>query len=326
MAIGYELTYISGSPSPGWVPGGREYVATSNDPTGGPAAWDLATLAQQRGDLNSVSCPTSSFCAIAGGYEVLTSTDPAGGASTWVEHGIPNLNGHLESISCPTEQLCVVEDQVGEVFASRDPAAASATWQLEIANPGTGESGGVSCPTTSVCVAGAGGSVWLSNDPAGPPAGWTSSSVDPNLDISDVSCPTDLLCVATDGRGNTLTGRAPTRAELRAQLRRQIRPGRLRRDVLLRVGRYEMPIAGPVPGTVTIRWEATRRLHQAHRRQLTVAGGELTFSTPATRSIAITLSPAGRRLLRTVKRLGIEIAGTYKSAEGVVRANARTAL
>lgn len=80
--------------------------------------------------LESISCPTTSFCAAVDGDDVLTSTDPTLGSS-WEPTAI-DLTESLKSISCPTAGFCAAidgaDDHPGKVFTSTDPTGGSGAW------------------------------------------------------------------------------------------------------------------------------------------------------------------------------------------------------
>src|SRR4029077_14007694 len=66
------------------------------------------------GTLESVSCPTTSFCAAAGVGDghVLLSTNPAGGPGTWTRVLADEVSCQLEPSACGTEQI-VASDRAG---------------------------------------------------------------------------------------------------------------------------------------------------------------------------------------------------------------------
>jgi hypothetical protein len=80
-------------------------ILTSTDPAGGTSAWKL-TLLDSEGALARASCPSTTFCAVAGVDGIWTSTNPAGGASAWHRAWTDPNNG-MSSVSCPTAEFCV---------------------------------------------------------------------------------------------------------------------------------------------------------------------------------------------------------------------------
>jgi hypothetical protein len=93
------------------IANGDGSVATSTNPTGGPAAWSHAKI--DRGELTGVSCPSVSLCvAVDLAGSVLTSQQPASGASSWTKKTMaPGLA--FNGVSCSAGPLCVAVDSWG---------------------------------------------------------------------------------------------------------------------------------------------------------------------------------------------------------------------
>ena len=140
-------------------------IYVSTEPTGAAAAWSPMVIKEGRG-LVDVSCPSASFCAVAGGKsgKVFTSTDPISGSWQVSElAGSPNLRG----ISCGTPSLCVAVGYEGRIFVSTDPTGGASTWQEAGTPGGPGAMQGVSCVSTLLCAAGnLTGNVLTSADPS----------------------------------------------------------------------------------------------------------------------------------------------------------------
>jgi hypothetical protein len=103
-------------------------VVTSTDPSGGAAAWSVASIDAGR-SLNAVSCSSVSQCvAVDDAGNELNSINPAGGATAWTgaRIGVPSgtpLGGPaiypLEAISCPAEAMCIAVDGAGNAYVGR---------------------------------------------------------------------------------------------------------------------------------------------------------------------------------------------------------------
>jgi hypothetical protein len=124
---------------------------------GGPSVFNGSTWTQpgnidNQGQLNSVSCASTTFCVMV---------DSNGAVLTWNGSGFsapvsiatePPLTGTnasgLTSVSCPTASFCRAVDSIGRVFAWNGSAWSAGT---EIDNGHALTS--VSCPTVSSCVA-----------------------------------------------------------------------------------------------------------------------------------------------------------------------------
>jgi hypothetical protein len=194
------------------VVGSNGTLATSTNPTGGSATWQVTHFngleeihpgdprvtfagAQVRG----VSCPSTEFCAAMSrqGY-VYASTTPAGGAPAW---GAVALQGehkprvHVYGISCPSTSLCVGVASGGRIVTSTKPLEATAWTVTELGSPL--ELTGVSCPTESLCVAvGSDGSIISSSDPGGGAPTWVAAPQSGGFGVlQGVSCSSPSLCV-----------------------------------------------------------------------------------------------------------------------------------
>jgi len=67
------------------------------------------------GNMNAVSCPTSSVCvAVDRAGRVVVSNNPTAGAAPWTVTNVDGTNS-LEAVSCPSTSLCVAVDAVGNV-------------------------------------------------------------------------------------------------------------------------------------------------------------------------------------------------------------------
>jgi hypothetical protein len=102
-----------------------------------PTAFDHGQPLGGGAPINAVSCPTTSFCAMADQHgNVLTSHDPIGGWSAWTITRADaastqtlggGWDGALTLISCPSEALCAAADSLGNVLSSTDPAGPAAS-------------------------------------------------------------------------------------------------------------------------------------------------------------------------------------------------------
>jgi hypothetical protein len=181
--------------------------------------------------FNSISCPSSSFCAavdmngnaltfngstwtspdnIDTTGQGLTSVsclvssfcmavDGAGNAYTWTG-GSPsgavatNISSNgVEAVSCASASFCVATNQWAEMYTG--------SWARDSTFPNNGEGfGAVSCPSSSFCAAvGQHGDVVSFNGSSwgGPQQIDTSGSP-----LTSVSCPSSSFCAAVDGAGN----------------------------------------------------------------------------------------------------------------------------
>jgi hypothetical protein len=167
--------------------------------------------------IDSISCPTTSFCAALTQSKpaVLTANPSLGG--TWTATNVTEANIEPTEISCPTAEFCAVSTYAGDVITSPDPASAEPIWNtahVDVDNStniferfdGTAADSpieGIACPTTGLCVAiDAAGNVLTSTEPAGPAAAWRVESIDPGHQFDAIACaPGSAFCAAVDMEG-----------------------------------------------------------------------------------------------------------------------------
>jgi hypothetical protein len=191
-------------------------VATSLHPTIRGAHWTLSHVT--RGNqgkteaLESVSCPTDSFCVIVSSYgQAYVSRDP-GDPVSWkgahidtdtAVYGDNDYGESLESVTCPTISLCLAADADGNVLSTTDPTQAT-PWKSD--GPiGTAAEGtaNVLCLSTTLCLF-ADRIVLLSQDPTGNASTWQPSGglAWPTA----VACSPPSLCILTYDNGDVVTG------------------------------------------------------------------------------------------------------------------------
>jgi hypothetical protein len=203
--------------------------ATSTDPAGGSAAWQVGSQKQIRGATDLI-CPSTTLCLAPlqsvrrqrGGFAV--STDPTGGPSAWsVERPDPNA---IENLACPSTSLCLAFDDSGSVSGSTDPAGGNSAWTKPVVIappvcvPNTCHFGmqAVACPSASLCViADHFGHVFSSTDPTDGQS-WRLKVTEAANRLAALSCTSRSLCVGLDDAGRLLTSTDPTHATPRWQV------------------------------------------------------------------------------------------------------------
>jgi hypothetical protein len=193
-------------------------VLTTNNPTGGKAAWSVAQLDPSY-DLRGVSCSSPALCVAVGQFgEILVSTNPTGGPPAWRDAGEPAGPGHLQAVTC-LPALCVAGNAGGNLLTNTDPAAAPARWG-ERSGGGSVPITGISCPTAARCVAvDNNGSVTVSRNPTGGANDWDRVNVLPYVPTTalempwngmfGVSCPSTSLCAIAAAEGTVVTSTDP---------------------------------------------------------------------------------------------------------------------
>jgi hypothetical protein len=198
---------------------GNGNLAIASEPTAGPGAWQIihpdTGTAPECGkygpgegcdpQLDSVTCPSASFCAASDAIgNILASTNPIAAAAWTLVNVDPQ--GNFGYVNCPTANLCVkFDDYSNSVMVSRDPTGGPAAWATVTVTP-VGVAG-ISCGSVARCVAyDDGGDVIASRNPGATP--WNSISLDPGKNLM-VNCAGGRVCIATDSQGTAFTSTNP---------------------------------------------------------------------------------------------------------------------
>ena len=147
-------------------------------------------LRRDSNDLETVECPSTTFCIAADGDGNVFRYNGA----TWT--GPDNIDGGnmFQDISCVSTAFCVAVDNDGNAFTFN-----GSSWSGDDIG-GTAQLPSVACPTTSFCVAGDTlGDVYMFNG-----SSWSPENIDDNVIVA-LSCPTTSFCVATDDAGYAMT-------------------------------------------------------------------------------------------------------------------------
>ncbi len=181
----------------GWD-GKRASAASPEPPHGptGPRAADGSATWQnplpQGGDLEGVSCATTSACvAVGDAGTILASSD---GGESWSARS-SGVGDGLMSVNCADASDCVAVGDGGTVLTSSDGGA---TWSSRPSGTDAALNG-VSCPRAVVCVAvGDGGTILRSDDGGMSWAAQASGTTEP---LYGVSCPSETACFAVGRSG-----------------------------------------------------------------------------------------------------------------------------
>ena len=206
-------------------------VFTSSDPKAGSSArWAEESIGST---LAGMSCPTRSLCVATDLYHsILTSRNPeAGGSATWVAKAVEPVTGtaDLGGVSCASVRLCVAFNAIGDVYTTTTPLlGAKARWvpkHLDVTSPLTlvttttgrlvtkeqpASPLAISCNPSLCALTDSAGDVIISTDASrGAASTWSVEHVEPphtptftsSRGLSDISCPSAHLCVATNGDG-----------------------------------------------------------------------------------------------------------------------------
>ena len=159
--------------------------------------------------FTDVACQSVSFC-VGVGYsgEVAVSSDPAAGTPTW---SAARLFGYgLETVSCPEAGTCIVLGPSATIWTTSEATSALASWRSTslAQGPGPPTLSDVSCASVRMCaitaISYAGSArtaqALISLDPFTATPHWVAAPIsDPFFYPSEIQCPTEQRCIATDG-------------------------------------------------------------------------------------------------------------------------------
>jgi hypothetical protein len=292
--------------------------------------------------LTAVSCPSVSLCvASAWNGDVLTSTDPTGGAGAWSSAhidtsvlDIPPPSGSPASISfisCPSTSLCVATDQAGNVLASQDPAGGPAAWSVtappsaQPAAQGLAARMPLACPSVSFCVVlgdpgnvrnATAGELATTDAPLGAP--WSVANAG-DAWLIGVSCPLVTFCAVIDSDGNVIVGRVQL---LSPSMIEELLQGALAASgapslgYLRHVRTFTLAFRAPTTGTAVLRWLVAPAAGPAHGRIELLAEGQARYATGTTATVDLSLTGAGRALLRHASHVPVTAEVTFTPVNG----------
>jgi hypothetical protein len=236
---------------------GGSRVATFNG-----SAWSTPVLINSA-TIESISCPSSSFCVAVGLDGEITTFN----GGEWSSPRVVDAQRTLDSVSCPTQSFCLAIDQSGYAVTLTEGAANTSVRKIASKSPGY-----VSCASSSLCVAVEGtavltfdGSSWSK------PVEIDNPAVDGSL--RSVSCPSVSFCVANDRAGNVMIAGVPATVT------------------------SVSPAIGPTTGgtVVTITGTGFENVSAVH-----FGGGEATIAAHSDTSITVVTPPGARSVYVTV--------------------------
>ncbi len=157
------------------------------------------------GELNSVSCPTTLFCAAVDGKGAALLFKGRGNG--WGSTSPVDIGHSLTSVSCASPIFCVAVDSTGHyLVASAASAEKALTWSKALSIAGVGDLTSVSCASATFCVAvdTEGHAVAYAMNAKQEMTWGTAATPDAGASIASISCTAPSFCVAVDGKGNAL--------------------------------------------------------------------------------------------------------------------------
>jgi hypothetical protein len=140
------------------------------------------------GVLDSVSCPTTTWCMTADG------NGNAGGAD------IDPIAGIVTSVSCPSTKFCMAVDTSGYALEWNGTAWSVPVWSAASPADKRGPLEAVSCPSSTFCLAADGnGNVLRWNGRS-----WSAPQATGASELTAVSCVSSTSCAVADAQGSVL--------------------------------------------------------------------------------------------------------------------------
>ena len=169
---------------------GTKYGAAFTTTNGG-VRWNQGDVPSAVTGLRSASCVSTVDCVAVGDGVVSSTNDGA----SWEAETLPSGTGLMESVSCATTADCAaVGGDQGLTTADGGGSWTSSTL------PTSDSADSVSCVSTTDCIAvgpSGAGTVVASSDGGGT---WSNQTLPSGLGfLTNVTCPTSSVCLATDG-------------------------------------------------------------------------------------------------------------------------------
>lgn len=310
----------------------------SANPTGGASAWTLAhvdtnTTAGCTGGgiacqtpIMGVACPSVSLCAAVDFSGNLLETATPTGTSPWGSESVDGGGFHsLWNISCPTTSFCASADGIDDHVITWNPNAPTDIVHHRLGNAVFD----TWCATGTLCL-GAGptshGSDELSGslDPAALHATWRNMALG---GINSVSCPTPTTCFAANDEGDIDLG--VTAASLRSALGSALLSERSLPKIptLLKRGGETLAFTSPLPGQLTLTWTVPGTKTKGETiapPPVVVASATVGYLDPARHKVRLSLTTAGRRLLKAAStHFTFEATATFSTSTSPVSVTRR---
>jgi hypothetical protein len=205
-------------------PSRTECVATDTsgdlvrfDPTSTAAATVISTGSPiGTGPRVLAACPTVDQCsfALTAPSGIVVTLDPQSPGTESTRPALAELadnGGVADDLTCPTTTLCVAVNSIGmeAAFDPEDPGGSTVTSQL-ISPPGSLQR--VVCPSSTQCTALDERGDTITFDPLDPSVTPLVVGVDPEVQLTGISCAQPDWCVGVDAQGRALEG-DPQRAQ-----------------------------------------------------------------------------------------------------------------
>lgn len=172
-------------------------------------SWSEPRPVDAGGAIFDIDCPTLSLCiAVDQSGNVVTTGTPEGAADGWTVANIASRS--LVGVSCMTAATCVsvsngecvpglvcpAVEEPGLLFTSTSPRGGSEAW-MGIEVPGAGYLTAIDCADGLCAALDVDRQILTSSDPAGGTGAWDVAAIPgTSLQLRDISCPSNDLCIA----------------------------------------------------------------------------------------------------------------------------------
>lgn len=187
-------------------------VFWTTNPRGGSSSWHYLALENQsqpqlsasEEPFNSVSCvkpgSASPYCAATDGFANLWQTGDPELGKPWSQ-SIPD-DVAMQQVSCWPARCGMIDvDGNAVITVGANPQNETNVFKFPSQQKPGDFVGSISCDNSDFCAAVEGGTdkIGWTKDPTGSSPGWRTSTVSGHPDLGQIACPTDKLCVATEG-------------------------------------------------------------------------------------------------------------------------------
>ncbi len=287
----------------------------------------VSTAVDAAGAVAGLACPTASQCTVIDATSRTEVTFDPHSPGTPVATTIDSVRLD-RGLACPSATQCSATDVDGAVVTF-NPQAPAAPRRIEI-DPRMRLSA-IACPSVTECVAVTSDSRAMQGDPTGS-SPWTLEPVAAGDLLSAVACPSAAECVGVDFTGHETTGTVTSAGSVGAAGTSSIRHVHVsgatasiqmrcagaattscRDKLTLRV--VETVRGGKVIAIAVQASPASPGKGPRHQRTVVLASRSLTLEGGSTRTVTLSLSDTGRRLLAAYHRLRVELLVASMSAQ-----------
>lgn len=312
-------------------------LLTSTTPAAGAGTWSATHVTFYENGLNSVSCPSTSFCAAVDGVgDVITGQEsvaplvPVSEAAPTVsgeaivgktlieEHGSWS-NGPISGYTYEWQRCAATTTDCAKIPGAEGQSlvlsAEDEGWQIRVLESAR-NSEGTSQPAASVLT----GAVSPASGGPGPGGGGTGEPKGGGGTTSgSTTGSTGTTAGGTTTSGSTSTGGPATAtissSQITSALTQVLRaPAKAAMAKLLKQGTLQLSFGAPEAGTLLVQWYELppgAKLAKTKAKPVLVASGQTSSTAAGTAIVHLKLTAVGKKLIKHAKSLKLTAKGTF---------------